>query len=391
MENGKGQRFRKKPPAACRVSIFYLLFFFSTLLTGCGAPGDPTPPSPPVPEPVSDLSAHQSGNGVQLRFTMPAKTVSGDHLAEPPAVEILRGTLKPDASPDNKSFHVVYTIPGSLIDTYSTENRFQFTDPVSPQDLQARPGSILAYRVQTRSSRKRASAASNTVTVRVFPVPERIPSVETRVTESAVELTWPAPTRTSSGALLDGVSAYHVYRGEVDPGTAAVASHDLLQAKWIAPLTLLAPTPANSYRDTLFDFGKTYVYTVRSVIIADGNPLESEDSAPAIVTPRDTFPPAPPQNLAAAVVPTPSGAPVADLSWSINLETDLAGYRVYRSEQQDRPGKLLTPDLLPTPAYRDMSVQPGHLYWYTVTAVDRAGNESAPSSPAAADLTQPLP
>jgi hypothetical protein len=36
-------------------------------------------------------------------------------------------------------------------------------------------------------------------------------------------------------------------------------------------------------------------------------------------------------------------------------------------------------------------VERGHRYWYTVTAVDRGGNESAPSSPAAIDLTQLSP
>jgi fibronectin type 3 domain-containing protein len=105
---------------------------------------------------------------------------------------------------------------------------------------------------------------------------------------------------------------------------------------------------------------------------------------------RDVYPPAVPQSLVAAVLrPDPNAPPEVDLSWSINTETDLAGYRVYRSEQHDTPGQLLTPDLLPSPAYRDTSVQPGHLYWYSVTAVDRSGNESAPSAPVAAEVAQP--
>jgi fibronectin type 3 domain-containing protein len=80
---------------------------------------------------------------------------------------------------------------------------------------------------------------------------------------------------------------------------------------------------------------------------------------------------------------------VVDLSWSISLETDLAGYRVYRSELEGTRGQVLNPDLLPTPAVRDTSVKPGHRYWYTVTAVDRAGNESAPSAPVAIEVAQP--
>jgi hypothetical protein len=246
--------------------------------------------------------------------------------------------------------------------------------------------------VRTRASRKRASADSNLVTVRIYPVPERIASVQSRTTESAIELSWPAPMRTSGGDPLPGVSAYHIYRGELDPSSAEAASKDLTQAKWISPLTLLAPSPTTNYRDTFFDFGKTYLYVIRSVILAGGNALESSDSAPIIVTPRDIFPPAAPQGLVAAVLPGAApGSLAIDISWSINLENDLAGYRIYRSEDPGTRGELLTPDLLPTPSYRDTSVLPGHRYWYSVTAVDRAGNESEPSAPVDTGVTQPSP
>jgi fibronectin type 3 domain-containing protein len=127
------------------------------------------------------------------------------------------------------------------------------------------------------------------------------------------------------------------------------------------------------------------------LVIAGGNPIESDDSVPALVTPRDTFPPVAPQNLVVAEIPAENGAISEDLSWSINLENDLAGYRIYRSEQQGERGHSLQMELLLSPAYRDVSVQPGHRYWYVVTAVDRAGNESGPSDPVLADLTKPLP
>jgi hypothetical protein len=361
-------------------------------LAGCGAPGEPVSPSPPIPVPITDLAAHQLGDGVQLTFTLPAKTITGDRLAQPPAVEILRGSTKPDGSADAKSFRVVYTIPGSLTDNYLFQGHLQFNDPIEPGEIRAHSGSLVAYLVRTRASKKRSSADSNIVSVRIYPVPERISSITTNVTETTIELNWPVPTRTSGGDPLAALAAYRVYRGELDPSSTEAASKDLSQAKWRSPLTLLASPETNSYRDTLFDFGKTYLYVVRSVVLIDGNPLESSDSAPAVVAPRDIFPPAAPQNVVAAALPgaTP-GSFVVDLSWSINVETDLAGYRVYRSEQEGTQGQSVTPDLLPTPAYRDRSVEPGHRYWYTVTAVDRAGNESVPSAPVVADLAKPSP
>jgi hypothetical protein len=362
------------------------------LAAGCGAPGAPTPPTPPVPVAVTDLAARQAGDGVQLIFTWPTKTVTGDRLALPPAVEIVRGTPNPDGSPDAKSLRVVYTIPGSLVENYVTEGHVKFIDPVAPADTRAHPGGTLVYVIRTRASKKRASGDSNAVAVRVYPVPEPIAKLEARVTEPAIELSWTVPARTSGGDPLTAFSGYRIYRGELDAASAEAAAADFLKAKWKSPLTLLAPSDETTYRDTLFDFGKTYAYIVRSVVLVDGNALESSDSVPAIVSPRDTFPPGAPQNLVAVVLPgaTP-GSVLVDLSWSINLETDLAGYRVYRSEQQNTHGVLITPELLLAPAYRDTPVEPGHRYWYSVTAVDRAGNESEASAAVAVDVAKLSP
>lgn len=376
--------------SAC-IASFVLLASVFLFVGGCGAPGEPTPPTPPVPVAVTDLTAHQAGDGVQLIFTLPAKTVAGDRLALPPAVEIVRGVPKPNGSADTQAFRVVYTIPGSLVENYVAEGHVKFIDPIDPAETRAHPGRPLIYMVRTRASKKKASPDSNAVSVRVFPVPEAIAHVEARVTETAIELGWAVPTRPSGGDL-SGLSGYRIYRGELDPASAEAATSDLTKAKWKVPLTLLAPSDENNYRDTLFDFGKTYAYIVRSVVIVEGNALESGDSAPAIVTPRDTFPPVAPQNVVAAVLAgaTP-GSAVVDLSWSINLETDLAGYRVYRSEQQGTRGTLITPELLLAPAYRDTSVEQGSRYWYSVTAVDRAGNESDSSSAIVVDVTKLSP
>ena len=365
-----------------------MLFFFT--LSGCGAPGEPQPPSPPIPAPITDLTAHQHGNGVQLVFTLPSRTISGQRLAEPPAMEIFRGSLKPSGSPDNKSFKLVYTIPGALANAHTAEEKIQFTDPLPPEDLRIRPGAMYAYRVRTRASKKKDSADSNTVVAKVYPVAERIASLDARVTQNAIELSWPVPALAGAESAGETLAGYHVYRGELETTALNPASGDLSQAKWKSPPSLLSPVQSNSYRDTLFDFGKTYAYQVRSVVIAEGIPVESDDSAPAIVTPRDTFPPAVPQNVVATQIPGADGV-LVDLSWSISVESDFAGYRVYRSERPDERGQPVPMELLLSPTYRDSSVQPGHRYWYVVTAVDRTGNESAPSEPAAADLTQPLP
>jgi len=392
MENRKGTRtyFKKRP--APFFPIFHFLFSIFLIAAGCGAPGEPVPPTPVVPGAVKDLEARQAGDGAELSFTLPLNSISGEKLAAPPAVEILRGAVKADGSADPKSFRVVYTIPGAMVENYRADGRVRFTDPIAPEETKTHPGGVVAYVVRTRASQKRASGDSNAVVVRVFPVPAPIAPVEARVTESGVELTWTEPSGTSAGGPISTVTSYRIYRSEMYPSAVASAPQGLPPGKPESRATLLASSETNSYRDTSIVFDHTYVYTVRSVIRVDGNDLESSDSPPVTVTPRDIFPPAVPQGLVAAVLSgVAAGTVVVELSWSINVETDLAGYRVYRSEQEGTRGQLVTPDLLPTPAVRDTSVEPGHRYWYIVTAVDRAGNESAPCAPVVVEVTQPLP
>jgi fibronectin type 3 domain-containing protein len=390
MENRKGTACHITRRPAQILAIIYFLISILSLTAGCGAPGEPTPPSPPVPAAITDLSARQLGDGVQLSFTIPSNTIAGTRLAAPPAVEILRGALKPDGSPDPKSFRAVYTIPGALVGNYRFGDGMRFSDPIAPEETKAHPGATVAYLIRTRTSQKRASADSNVVSLRVFPVPERISSVEARVTESAIELSWPVPARTSAGEPLPAKIEYRIYRSELNSAAPSPAPQVPPHGKRDIEPAPLATSDTNSYHDTAFTFDHTYVYTVRSVVQVENNPVESADSEPVTVIPHDTFPPAAPQGIVAAVLPgATQGAFVVDLSWSINVEPDLAGYHVYRSEEEGTRGQLVTTDLLPAPAVRDTSVEPGHRYWYTVTAVDRAGNESAPSPPVVVEVTEP--
>lgn len=387
MENRKGLRLFEDSFAA---ALFVFLFAFLCATSGCGAPGEPQPPSPPIPAPISDLAAHQQGNGAQLVFTLPGRTIGGDRLVEPPATEIFRGTLTPEGKPDNKSLRLVYTIPGALSKDYAVQGKMQFTDPIAPEELRAHSGLSLVYRVRTRASKKKNSPDSNTVIVKLYPVADKIQAVDVEVTQNAIELSWQTP-KLDAQSSSETVTGYHVYRGELDASGPDAAGGDLSHAKWKNPLLLLAPAENNSYHDTLFEFGKTYVYLVRSLATVEGNSIESDDSTLAIVTPRDAFPPAVPQNLVAAVLPGADDARIVDLSWSINVESDLAGYRIYRSEREGERGRLLQTDPLPSPAFRDASVQTGHRYWYSVTAVDHAGNESPASEATVVDLSEPSP
>jgi hypothetical protein len=293
---------------------------------------------------------------------------------------VFRGALRPDGAPDPKSFRQVDAVPGAVLREYVRQGKVEFHDAIPPDEMRAHPGELVVYSVRTRVSERKNSADSNLVQVNLYPVPEQIGAVDVQVTERSVDLRWVAPTRASGGAALPAITEYHVYRGELDPASPANAENDLHTVKWKLPLLQIAAPKETEYQDKGFDYGKTYVYEVRTAVNVEGTMLESGDSRPAIVTPKDIFPPAAPRDVVAAILPGAGpGTSVVDLSWSLNVETDLAGYRIYRSESEEARGQLLPQELLPTPAYRDSTAQSGHRYWYTVTAVDRAGNESSRS------------
>jgi hypothetical protein len=336
------------------------------------------------------------GDGVALTFSLPTKTVRGERLQQPPAIEILRGELKPDGAPNLKSLHVVETIPGELAARYQTaDEHTQVVTPIAPSENRSASGLETVFTVRARASRKRAAADSNAVKVHIYPVPAPVTELKSQLTESAIELTWQPVTQTAAGDPI-AVTEYSIYRGELDPKSydPQITGPDVLHERFIAPLALLDHSNDPRYEDKRFDFGKIYAYVIRSVTTVGITALESGDSDPLIVKPADTFAPATPQSVVAAAVENPETTPPSfeiDLSWSINAEQDLAGYRVYRSEREGEKGSLVTQELLLSPAYRDTSVASGHRYWYSVTAVDLSGNESAPAPQVAADVAQHSP
>jgi hypothetical protein len=137
----------------------------------------------------------------------------------------------------------------------------------------------------------------------------------------------------------------------------------------------LGPQPLADRRttDAAAPEGGKACYVVRAVASVD--PLvESAPSNEACVDVRDIEPPAAPGGL--AVLPRDKGLEVL---WTPSVEEDLAGYRVYRESAGEPRHKLA--DVEPgRSSWLDTSATRGVDYRYTVTAVDRAGNES-PEAP----------
>src|SRR5580698_6106915 len=383
---------RSRVPA----SIFHLLFsIFASiaLLAGCGAPGEPVERKAPTPTAIPDLAATQQGDDVILTFTLPKESIEGRELKQPPAIEIFRDFQKNPASPAPTSVPanptLLVTIPSAMVAQFDTRRQIRYEDVLKPEDFTQHPDTQAVYIVRTRTSPKKVSANSNAAILRVAPAPDPIADVKAEITHQGVVLTWTPPQKSAVGPAPP-IALYRIFRHEVNQTTAPSPAPQSAQSQKLS--VQIGDSPVPPFRDTQAQFGKTYVYTVRSVAQYPHLQIESLDSPPITVSPLDTFPPAAPQGLVAVLVPAQGAAPAyLDLSWSISAENDIAGYNIYRSEQEGAPGQKQNPELLRTPAFRDMNTVPGQRYFYTVTAVDRVGNESPAGTAASGEVPVEAP
>ncbi|MBP7936438.1 MAG: alkaline phosphatase [Phycisphaerae bacterium] len=104
------------------------------------------------------------------------------------------------------------------------------------------------------------------------------------------------------------------------------------------------------------------------------------------VGPVPDLPPSAPTDLQAT-----AGNAEVILDWTDNLETDLAGYNVYRSAAPGGPYERLNGSHLAESTYLDQAVANGITYHYVVTASDQAGQESSLSMEVAATPSQQQP
>ena len=377
-------------PAGARTRGMHSPGFFAVgaalLLSGCAAQSVPIPRQPVAPRATTDLSAKQFGDSIVLTFTLPKETIQGKALSKPPTVEIYRAFGSAPAGGDGgapEPRQLVATVPSQMVEQYREDGHMQFRDVLTPADLAAHVGGTASYVVRTGLG-KHDSADSNLARVQILPAPQPIADLHAEVAKTAVELSWTAPGILPPGSAPPLSLRYRIYRAEVASGNHSPGTASSQTRSEAAQPVLLGESAIPSYGDRSFRFGHTYAYTVRSFAVKASGGVESEESNVLNVTPRDTFAPATPENIAATATPAKGSAPAhVDLSWAISSETDLLGYNVYRSDMESNPGARVNTAPLVTPVFRDDSVTTGVQYFYRVTAIDRAGNESAMSAPVA--------
>lgn len=427
MEKGKGEgiacRRRSRNFAAGAIFHFLVSIFLAALAAGCAAPSEPTPRHAPIPEAVTDLAAVQQGHRVNLTFTLPKKTTDAKPLPADPSIEIYRQIVpagaKMPATPTFAQRDLAVTIPAAMVSHYAEDRRVEFPFELKGAKVGEPSGEQTLFMVRTRVNEKKDSADSNVVALHLYE-PFAAVTIKAKVTHDAIILVGWGVALPGPAANIEGIPSdvhYRVYRGEITPGAGgtqpavAPASKPGTEAEAggaIQPGTAAGTAPGAAsettakphieqiaelplttmqYEDTNFSFDHTYVYSVRTVAKYGANWVESDDSNLLSVTPKDIFPPAAPQGLVIVyVAATPDVPAHLEISWAISPESDLQGYDIFRSVQGEVTGRKLNARPLLTPAYRDMSIEPGRSYTYTVRAVDRAGNQSPASEPASINV-----
>ena len=274
--------------------------------------------------------------------------------------------------------------PQKLDVSYSAE-AIRLTWPAQPEDIVSAPTTVAAELPQPVQAALTPLDRETDGTIEFFS------DVETEGTADVISgnsgQKAPAATAKPRAVIAAKPPAprfgYNVYEfasvGQSAPSQSAASTAAAVSAAPSAPIAPLnsALLTSPGFADPRVEFGVERCYVVRRVEIAGAVPIESAPSAPACVTPVDTFPPAAPKSLAHI-----SAANGVSLLWEANTEPDLGGYLVLRGEA---PGDKLSP-LTPTPiidtSFLDTTARRGATYFYEVVAVDRSTppNQSAPSN-----------
>jgi uncharacterized protein len=222
------------------------------------------------------------------------------------------------------------------------------------RDSTARPGDSLVYAVSGVDPFGRFSlrSAEARIVVRDVQPPAPPRQVMTAVRGDTVTISW-VPS------LDPEVTAYRVWRGAGREGPFEPVGG-----------------PERPGDTLVFDAGRPEgSVTWYHVTATDRSGNESPPSFSAMAVVPDVTAPAAPDSLRAV-----ADTGFITLAWQPVASRDLRGYRVYRSTVPDGTFGLITAHPLPVPALVD-SIPRGvdHAFFYRVTAVDSAFNESSPS------------
>ena len=314
------------------------------LAQSCGYIGPVMPPSLHIPVPVTDLAVAETGDTLQLQFTLPRQTTDATRIGKFREVELRVG---PDVTP----FDFGTWLEGTTAVAISPEQANAAANESLPlkSTLPASDwvGKQIAVAVRTAEKNNHYSQWSNVVRLRVVE-PLAPPVLKLASDPNGVKV------NIESFPKHGKVRIFRRGPSDAQPVEAGIAD-------------------SNEFIDRGAEYGIAYTYT--AVAFDDTNRANAtgKTSEPVSFTSVDEFPPSVPANVTAL-----AGPGSIEISWDRGPEPDIRGYYIFRSVDggpYERVGDLVT-----LPAFSDKDVQHGKKYSFQVTAVDVRDNESARSA-----------
>ena len=346
----------------CSIIVFLLLSLFA-LLPGCGRKTPLIPPQELVPVAINDLHYKLDENGATLIWTYPAQLKNGDELFFIENFELLRAVIPEEQFCEGcpVQFEKTVEIAGGYLPESGASRTAEYTE------VHLQNGYRYLFKVRSRAEGWYWSSDSNVISFTWRPPPRAPQGVQAEPGDRRIVLSWKPVTENTQGDALDGTTMYRVFRKK---GEA--------QFTELGELT----------KDPVFiDFGldndTSYSYKVRALVQFAGTVQAGEASQVVSAMPRDLTPPAPPRDLVA--IETPGGI---KLVWQVVTGEDIAGYRIYRREENAQKAELIAELGSDLNQYLDQERLGGRKMFYSVTSFDRAesANESQPSLEVIIDL-----
>ncbi len=422
-----------------------LFLAMGLLLVACGKRGDPLPPLRPTPQPVTGLAISQRGKELVVRLVAPRASTDGSRL---PVLELELLRLEGGGDfPKSAQSSTRKVAPGERLvlsePLPATGTALRIAARASHQKRKSIQTSVVSFTVQPEPAAPteltaRSSASGVTLG---WTAPDPMPCWFTQPTAPS-----PTPQPTSKGhgpGLHPPPPASSPKGNALAPPAASAAPPPVAQpqppeAALAPPLAppadstpqgpselagapppgfISQPSPAPSasaspapplppspggflvyrrakggdyaaalnpqvveaphYDDAAASRGADVCYVVRTAISTDP-PIESDASNEVCLEVVDVTAPAAPTGVTTLAVEDG-----IEVSWSPSGDSDVASYRIERAVKGARPERV-GEVVAPTTTFRDTAATRDKRYRYSVTAVDRAGNESPPSAAAEA-------
>jgi hypothetical protein len=388
-----------------KINLLLLSIVLLTLFS-CGRKGPILPPLIRIPQPIVDLEARQIGENIFLQWKNPVSYTDDSPLTENREVEIWLFAADKDSDDakrppgkddfdsraellktmgmvhersddeEEKDEEESLSLPVEFIYSLQDEKVFFICDKIYKEKIHYKLKEkesftkVYIFSLRIKDGRK-ISVFSDILTFMPEVVSQPPGNLRAEVFEDRIELSWDAPKTDINQSSRPVFEGYNLYRR---------SEEDKARKRNSTPLK------KNFFEEESFEFGTGYSFFVRTSYLAGASLFESADSNIIEIKPEDIFPPKAPSALISI-----SGSKLISLSWEPNKENDLAGYRIWRRLEGESDFFLLTSELFLESNFNDTKLEKNRKYEYTVTAVDKNGNESERSSTVSIHFRDVLP